>query len=459
MKFNFKFGGKTLLKASVFAISMAFAQAAFSTTLEQELAKAYKSNPQLLAAREALKAANQEHAKAISGYLPSSSLNFSNDRTTSDDRSFTNARGRDKDYYTNDTTARVTQSIFGGGETYYAVKAADERINAARFVLEKNEQEFLFLATQSYVELIHAKKVLDLSENNESVLKEQLAAVQERFNVGDATKTDVSQSEARYANATSARVVAEGEFISASALYKRYFQSELPEDMQMPSKLPNVPETLEAAIDTAKLKNYDVKISEFNKNSSEYEIKTARSPLLPQVDAVGSISDRSFVASGSKSNTQSQVIGLNVSIPLYDGGFNYASVRQARDRSNQAQYNLEATLIAVKNNVVDSWQSIITTDTNIQSTKKGLEASEVALKGVREEQKEGTRTILDVLDAEQEKFQAEVAHARAIKDSVLAVYRLKAVIGELIPAELNLPVAKYDQLEHYNQNKYKIIGF
>jgi outer membrane protein len=464
MRFSYKINYKKslLLKSSIFALSLMAASNSFALTLEEALGKAYSTNPELLAQRESLKAVNQERPKAMAGFLPTLTATSSRDKTTSDDPTSifgNNPRGLDKDYYTTSNSVQASQNLFNGGETYYSLKAADERINAARFTLEKSEQEFLFFAIQAYVELIHAKKVLELTENNEKVLREQLSAVEERFNVGDATKTDVSQSEARFSNSTSARVIAEGDFIAATARFRRLYQIELPEDLQMPSNLPKIPETLEASIELAKQKNYDIRIAEFNKSSSSYEIKTARAPLLPQVSASASMSDREFYSSASINESQTQVLGLTVTVPIFDGGLSYANVRQAKDRARQNQYNYENVILSTKNGVIDAWQSIITTDTNIQSTKKSLEASEVALNGVKEEQKEGTRTILDVLDAEQEKFQSEVAHARAIKDSVLAVYRLKGAIGELTPEELNLGVAKYDQLEHYNKTKYKIIGF
>jgi outer membrane protein len=458
VKYNFR---KSLfLKASIFGISCVFAGSAFSANLEEVLAKAYTSNPDLLAQRQALMFADEEMPKALAGYLPTANTVFSFDKTrTTDGNTSGNFSRFRTDLNTQSTSVRASQNLFAGGQTYYSVKNAGERIEAARYNLEKTEQEFLFFAIDAYVEVIHAKKVLDLSENNEKVLKEQLVAVEERFEVGDATKTDVSQSEARFSNSTSARVIAEGDFIAATARFKRLYQMEIPEDLQMPANLPKIPDTLDAALTIANEKNYEVKIAEHSKNAAESDVKVQRSQILPRVDLTARSNDGESVSSAFISSSQTNVASLDVTVPLYAGSSAFSAVRQAKDRARQSKYSLDNTTLGVKNNVVDAWQGIITTDTNIQSTKKSLEASEIALNGVKEEQKEGTRTILDVLDAEQEKFQAEVSHARAIKDSVLAVYRLKATIGELTPQELNLPVAKYDKLEHYDKTKFKVIGF
>jgi outer membrane protein len=453
MKFKF-------IKLGLVTLSLFTAMNSHAVSMEDALARAYSKNPDILAQREALKAVNQEMAKALSGYLPNVNFVHSNTRTQSDDVNlFTNPTGKDKDYYFNSSSVQLSQSLFGSGETYYNVKSAEERINGARSTLEKSEQEFLFVAIEAYVNLIHTKKVLELSQNNERILQNQLAGANQRFELGDATRTDVSQSEARFANATSARVIAEGDFISSAARFRRIFQMDVPQDLQMPAKLPAIPKNLDQAIDIAIKKNYDLKLADAIKNSTRHDTKMMRSGLLPQVDATASMGDNEFFSGASVNSSQQQNVGITLTVPLYEGGLTYANIRQARNRAKEAAYNYDNALLLIRNNVVDAWQGIITTDTNIGATQKSLEASEVALRGVKEEQKEGVRTTLDVLDAERERFQAQVSHASAIRDSILSIYRLKAAIGELTAPELNLPVAKYDQLEHYNNNKYKIIGF
>jgi outer membrane protein len=136
----------------------------------------------------------------------------------------------------------------------------------------------------------------------------------------------------------------------------------------------------------------------------------------------------------------------------------WSKTRAARDVRNQTQKQYNNAINELKSAITQSWQQILTTSSNIESTKSGLTASELALKGVRLEQQEGARTIIDLLDAEQEKFTAETNHARAIKDSVLAIYNLKATLGELTPEQLGLSATQYDPEEHYKNTRFKFIG-
>jgi len=288
---------------------------------------------------------------------------------------------------------------------------------------------------------------------------QQLKATQDRFVVGDATKTDVAQSEARLANAKSNKVLANGDFINAKADFKRIFGSEAPATLPMPNNLPNVPPTLDEAVKDAFLKNPQVTQLQHLIDSNDSDIDVQRSGLLPQVSLDGSTGrGHSSDGFGGLEKTQDTTVGLNVVIPIYNKGVEYSRMRQARDTKTQTTQEYNNTRNAVKSAVIQAWQQLSTTATNIEATKSSLVASQFALEGVREEQKEGARTVLDVLDAEQERFTAETSHARAIKDGLLAVYHLKSVLGELSPEELNLSISEYNPEEHYKNTRFKFIG-
>jgi outer membrane protein/adhesin transport system outer membrane protein len=422
-------------------------------TMEDLLSKAYGNNPALNSARAALKTLDEQYNQAISGYLPRLEYNY----TTTQDKT-TPLGGVEDTYNLTSDSLNLNQPLFRGGATYYSVKAAKDRLLSGRSELRNTEQQFLLDSLTAYIEVIFTEKVLDLAINNQSVLEEQLQATQDRFVIGDATRTDVSQSEARLANAKSNKVIAEGEFINAKANFKRFFEAEAMPNLKMPEILPNIPASLEEALIRAANNNPQVNQLSHLVKSRESEIGVRQSQLLPQVDLNGTVSNRESPVSNGTFDEENQTVGVNVRVPIYDAGITYSRTREARDRRDQTKQQLNDINSQVRSFVVQSWQQILTTAANIEATKASLAASEYALDGVRQEQKEGARTILDVLDAEQERFNAETNHARAIKDSVIAIYRLKFTLGELTPEELGLSVASYDSEQHYKNTRFKFIG-
>jgi outer membrane protein len=449
IKSNYQSGRKFMSESSRRPIS----GSERNMTMENYLAKAYKANPEINAAREALKAADEAMPQALSGFLPNLAINTSNSYTRSEGEN-----APERSFSPNTQSLTVTQGVFGGGETYYAMQSAKNRIFAARYELDLTEQQFILEAINAYIEVIFTKKVLLLAENNEAVLNEQLKASKERFIIGDATRTDVAQSEARLANAVSNRVISARDYTNAKSNFRRIFLSDPPSALPMPTSLPNVPESFDQALTIAINNNPQINRAKFLKNLRESEIDESESTLYPQVDIEGSISKRDSVFGANLIDTNAESIALNVNFPLYQGGARYSRIREAQNRANQSDFDYQNTINSTRDGLIQAWQNLTTTAVNIEATKASLVASEFALEGVREEQKEGLRTILEVLDAERERFQSEVSHARAIKDSVLAIYDLKSVLGQLTVEDLNLPIKKYDPTEHYEDTKYKFIG-
>jgi len=226
----------------------------------------------------------------------------------------------------------------------------------------------------------------------------------------------------------------------------------------MPTSIPKIPESFEKVLSVAISNNPELLRSKHLVDVRDAEIDTETSQLYPQLDINGSLSQRDTVQGASVVESNNDSILLNLTIPIYNRGNTYSNIREQKDRYTQSQFEYQSTLNNVKNEVIQSWQNLNTTASNIEATKASLVASEYALAGVREEQKEGARLILDVLDAEQERFQSEISHARAIKDSVLAIYQLKSVMGQLTPQSLALPIENYDPKKHYENTKNKFFG-
>ncbi len=422
-------------------------------TMETYLAVAYEKNPGINSARDALRAADESVFQAESGYLPKL------DATYNKSYQKLGFNGAPKDnYYPYTEALNLSQGIWGSGEIYFAVKAAQKRVLAAQHELKNTEQQFLLDAITAYINYIYTQKVLELAINNEKVLDEQLKASRQRFDVGDATKTDVAQSEARLSNARSSRVLSQGDFVNAQANFKKIFLVDAPERLPMPANLPDIPATFDDAMKLALNNNPQVVQLKYLVEGADNDINAKRSQLLPQVDMNGSLYKSQTPSIFGNYETEGQSLGVQVTVPIYDAGIDYSKTREARDRRNQARQQYNDMVNTIKSALQQAWQQISTSAANIDATKSSLTASEFALEGVREEQKEGARTILDVLDAEQERFTAETSHARAIKDSVISIYNLKAVLGDLTPSQLGLPVKDYDSSEHYKNTRFKLIG-
>jgi outer membrane protein len=158
---------------------------------------------------------------------------------------------------------------------------------------------------------------LVLANNNEKVLQEQLRASQERLNVGDATNTDVAQSQARLANATSSRVIAEGDFVKAKADFVKVFGVEAEENIPMPDRLPDIPATLDQSIKIGLNNNPQILQLGYLVKSRDNDIGVQSSALLPQVDMTGAISDVESPTNFGLVTTESNSLGVNVTVPLY----------------------------------------------------------------------------------------------------------------------------------------------
>lgn len=423
--------------------------------MEYFLTKAYQDNPEVNAARAQLKAADESLPEAYTTMLPNVSYNLSNAYVKS---GFQNSSTKDS-FYTNGKSLDVRQELFNGGETFFGIEAALKKREAAEQQLKFVEQRFFQQAIEAYVNTIFSGKIYNLAQKNEKTLEEQLNSTRQRYVVGDATKTDVAQSEARYASAKSNAIQAYNEMMTSKSNFRKIFQAEAPRNLEIPSNLPKLPSSVDEAYKIAFKNNPELLKASSEKEQRDNEVEQAKSQLYPQVSVVGSMAERESVTGTNLFAVDQDSVTLNVSIPIYDSGVTYSRVRQAQDRNRQAGFAYSAQKNILKDDVEKAWQDVEFTTQNIEYSKASLAAAEFAVQGIKEEQKEGARLIQDILDAERERFQAEINYARAIRDSILSVYTLKSVTGQLTASELNLPVANYDTKEHFNNTKYKVLGF
>lgn len=423
-------------------------------TLEQALSAAYTNNPGLLAARAELRAVDEGVPRALANWRPNVSLSADISRQHTN---FTNrTREREKTRTPRGAALSVTQPLFRGYRTEAQVREAESNVQAGRARLIAAEQNTLLRAVNAFMAVVRDQAVLDLNIGNEQVLRRQLEATQDRFRVGEITRTDVSQAEARLAGATADRIRAEGILEISRASYANVV-GEAPGKLTPPPALSGLPASLDESGGVA-LKNHPgIMAARFNEISARETVRRVAGELLPSLNLVGT-ARRRFEASEDDNRQDTGQIQLSLSVPIYQRGAVYSRLREAKQDAAQRRLDLEDARRDVTESLRDAWETLATAKARIQAFRSQIQANEVALEGVQREAQVGSRTVLDVLDAEQELLDSRVSLVRAQRDEVVASYSLLEAIGSLTAVGLKLPVDIYDPLRHYNEVRDKRYG-
>lgn len=422
----------------------------------EALAQVYTSNPTIKAQREVLNAIDEGVMQALSGALPSLSADYNKGRERN---SIANGRWKYGDAASQELN--LNQNLFNGGETYASFKAAKERVKAGRAQLAAVEQQVLYDAVVAYTDVVEKQLVLEVNQRNVDVLGKQLEATSARFEVGDITRTDVAQAEARLAKAKADERQALGDLESSRATYKRVIGAMPPERLTLPP-LPNgLPATHNAAQEMAMQTHPDLEASRQLEKVAESTVDVRTSALLPDVslNASATRAKAPSAATGLATSLDTDALTVNFSIPLYQSGAEWSRIREAKNQAQQAKFNTLDTRNFVIESVDRAWQDFKTAQAVIISSEEALRAAEVALEGINQENQSGLRTILDVLDTEQQAFNARLNLVKAQRAEKTQAYRLLGSIGRLNAKDLALPVNLHDPSEHYDNVKYKLIGW
>jgi len=434
-------------------IAAGLVQQANAETLEQALASAYTTNPTLLAGRAFLRSVDEGVPQALSGWRPS--LSAGAETGVSDVESST-ATSRHQVRHPHLGSLSVSQSLYAGGQTTAAIRQAENTVVAQRAVLRGVEQTVLLNAVNAYSNVYRAEALLSLNVHNEQVLTRQLEATRDRFNVGEITRTDVHQAEARLARATANRIQAEGDLAASRAAYRNVI-GKFPEKLDAPTAVTSLPGNVEDAVRFALDQNPDVISAEYSERAAQDGIAGVRGKLLPSIDLTGSAS-RSLNSLGNSTRIDTLSAKVTLSIPLYQSGSVYSQLRQARQTASQQRRLLEQARRNATDTATQAWEGLQTSRAQIESFRAQITAAEVALEGVQREAAVGSRTVLDVLNAEQELLDAKVSLVSAKRDEVVARFNLKSAIGELTAKNLGLAVNLYDSENYLGTVKSKWFG-
>jgi TolC family type I secretion outer membrane protein len=435
------------------ALGALLAGGAAAETLEDALIEAYTNNPTLVAQRAALRATDETLSQAVAGWRPT--VRFTGDwgrghttQTTSQLRGPTDPNRRQ---------LSATQPLYQGGRTVAQTRQAEANILAGRATLDSTEQTVLLGVVTSYMDVVRDQSTLVLRDNNTKVLRRQLEATKDRFAVGEVTRTDVSQAEARLSRAVADRTTAEGNLIQSRAAFQRAV-GRAPGTLEPPPVATQLPSSETEAQGIAGELSPTLRAALYNEQAAGYAVDVSVATLLPDISIIGDVSRTSDQTVGGVNTTNESVIGRIV-IPLYQSGSEWSAVRQAREVRSQRRVQIDEARRQVVEGVTRAWQSYTTATAQIAARLDQIRASEVALEGVRQEATVGSRTVLDVLDAEQELLDARVALVSAQRDQNVATYNVKSSIGRLTARDLSLPVALYDPAPHAEQVRGRWIGF
>ena len=428
---------KFYLASSCVAVLGLTPSLAASQSLEEALAQAYESNPTLRAARAELRVVNEQVPQALSNWRPSVEAVGTIGRSRSD----TQEPIKDTTVATpREARLSITQPLYRGGRTVAATQRAENQVLAQRATLRSVEQTVLFDGARSYFDVWRDQSVLELNINNEQVLRRQLEATQDRFDVGEVTRTDVAQSESRLAVASANRIAAEGDLAASRAVFQRVIGT-APEVLDGPEPVLGLPGSRQEAIDRALRQDPRVLSAILSERAAERNVREVLGELLPEVNLRGNLSHRH---SSSSSEGQDASIIAELRIPIYQQGQVSSRVRAAKQEANQRRIQIEEARRQAKEDTIEAWEDLETARAQIDSFEAGVRANEIALEGVRQENEVGARTILDILDAEQELLDSQVSLVRAQRDEFVAGYSLLSALGRLTAEELQLPVEPYD---------------
>ncbi len=452
---------RRLLLAATAAVALT-AGAARAETVGGALVKAYLNNPDINTQRAAVRVADEGVPEANAGYLPSVSAqgNYAIERLSGNLSSLSGGGGGSQNATLHPRGWGVTanETIFNGMRTTNSIRQAESKVLGAREQLRNTEQNTLLSGVTAYMDVLRDTAILDLDNNNVQVLQEQLRETRDRFTVGEVTRTDVAQAEASLASANATALSAVSTLEASVARYRQVIGDQPTSLAPVKPIARPLPKTLPEAISISQVEHPAIVGALHGVDSALLQIKIAEGALYPTVSVTGSVTNQ-FDANGFPGLhiLDGEVLG-QVTIPIYQGGAEYATTRQAKENFSQQELTVDSERNQVRQAVVATWGANQASVGVVRAARAAVSANEVALAGVREEAKVGQRTTLDVLNAQQALLNARVQLVSAEHDAVVNSYSLLSAIGRLNVPTLALAVDEYDPRVHFNQVKSKWIG-
>ena len=421
------------------------------------MVRAYQNNPQLNAQRAQVRSTDENVPQALSGYRPkvavTASAGYQYTDTNLTSGGTPNVIVRTGIHGTNaprSVGATVSQTLFNGQQTANRTRAAESQVSSAREGLRVLEQTVLLSAATIYMDYLRDAAIVEVQRSNVRVLEQTLKQTQDRFNVGEVTRTDVAQSEAQLAAGKTQLLTAEANLTTTRANFRRIIGNE-PENLAPGSPVDRfLPATLSKSVELGLTENPNVTAAMYGVDVSFLQVKVNEGALFPTVTLQTSV-QQSYEQTLTIFRSFGASTAVQLNVPVYQGGAEYSLIRQSKETLAQQRLNLEQIRDQTRANVVTAWGQLVAGKAQVASAQAQVTASEIALNGVREEAKAGQRTTLDVLNAQQALVNARNALVTAQHDRVVASYSVLTSIGRISPQVLNLATTTYDASVHYQQ--------
>ncbi|MET3352463.1 TolC family outer membrane protein [Xanthobacter autotrophicus] len=432
--------------ASIIALGMGSAS---GQSLDAALAMAYVNNPTLNSQRAGTRAVDEKVPQALSGYRPTLGASASAGPEAYRYQS-TGSPTASGSAWPRQFALTAAYTLFNGFTTANQTRTAESQVRGSRETLRNTEQSVLLNGVTAYMNVIQAIALLDLQRQSLAAFEQELRATRDRFNVGEVTRTDVAQAEARVADAQYQVSQAVANLSSARAVYRQVIGVE-PGKLFTPRSIEGMlPPKVDRVIANGLSQHPAIKASEFAVDAAVFQVKVAEGALLPNLSLQGQVS-QAYDSNIGVERVGTAAATLNLSVPIYQGGIEYANIRQAKELLSQARIDVDVNRDAIRAQAVQYWGALEAAKVQIQAAQASVAANTLALEGVREEWRVGQRTTTDVLNAQRDLTNSQSALVVAQRDRVVAAYSLVSIIGKLDAISLGLKVDVYNPQVHYNQ--------
>jgi outer membrane protein len=435
-------------------------------TLEEALATVYATNPTIAAERAQLRSTDETLPQALAQRRPTvigqgqvgittESSSFGNSNVAGSNLAGVNTAGG-QTLYPRGVSLSLDQPLWTGGRAGAAISQADYLIDAERANLFNVEESVLLQATTAYLDVVRDQALLEVARNNVKVLRTTLDQTRAQLDAGVATRTDLAQTEARLAQGIADQRQAEVNLATSRAAFQNTV-GHMPGPLTAVPNVPGLPPNQAAAVDLALERNPQVLVAKANENAAGAGIDIARSELMPRLDLNAQIVHFNSERIKDVQRDSASVLAT-LTVPVYQAGAEYSRIRQAKESFGQNRNQIDVAKRQVVQSATAAWENLQAARARVRSFQSQIDANRIAYNGVVEEQRVGTRTVLDVLNAEQELFTSQVNLAQAQHDEAVSAYQVKALIGDMTAFALKLPVDLYNPRQHYDTVRDKWIG-
>ena len=445
------------LFTAAIALATVASAGARAETLEQALISTYLNNPNILGERANLRSVDEGVPQALSGWRPTVTFTgaIGDEESENTPPAPPNAPAH-QTFQPHTYSLTLTQPVYNGGGTIAKTAQAEDLVQSERAKLVAVESTAFMAAVQSYFDVLQNQQVVELDRNNEAVLGRQLEATNDQFRVGQVTRTDVAQAESRLAAATATRQQDQGTLEVSRSNYTLAV-GHPPVDLVQPTLHPFIPATRDEALTLAATKNPNIVAAQFSEVAARDNVAQVEAQLLPSISIVGNVQRlQETLINGRETTNRSVLAQLN--LPLYEGGNIWSQSRQAIENVGKAKGATDETRRQSVQTATQAWETIQSARASITSLQSTIRAAQIALDGVTQQQQVGARTVLDVLNAQQELFSDQVSLVKAQHDLSVAEFNLTSQVGNLTAVDLKLDVPLYDADIHYRSVRNKLLG-